>query len=48
MLVYHGRTIEQCLWVIKMFEHDSLSKNNLTTQLWIKACKEFLQTNGKV
>ena len=46
MLVYHGRTKEQCLWVIKMFEHDPLSKDNITTQNWIKQCKEFLATIG--
>jgi len=46
MLVYHGRSREMCEWVLKQYEHCPLSKNNLTTQLWIQACKEFLQSLG--
>ena len=46
MLTYHGRTKEMCEWVIMMFENDPLSKDNITTQLWLKQCKEFLQSLG--
>ncbi len=43
MLVYHGRSKDACEWVIRMYKHDPLCKNNLTTQAWIKACEEQLQ-----
>ncbi len=46
MLVYHGRNKDTCEWVIKMFKNDPLTKDNLTTQAWIKACEDYLESIG--
>ena len=36
---YHAQNIETCKWVL---ENTNESTDNITEQLWIQACKEFL------
>lgn len=46
VLTYHGKTLEQCLWVLEYFgtpEKRELYKDNLSYQEWIDECHQIVE-----
>ena len=42
MLTFHGKTREQCEWVIARYANRSDYANNIGVQEWVKASRKFL------
>ena len=43
-LTFHGKSPDQCQWVIDNFENNEMYKDNLGIQLWVEASKEILKS----
>ena len=44
-LSYHGKTVEQCEWVLEYFgtpEKQELYKDNLSYQEWLQECRDVI------
>lgn len=42
LCAYHSQNVETCKWVLENIDPNT---DNITVQLWIEACKEFLAKN---
>ncbi len=42
-LTYHGRSLDQCQWVIDNFKNHPLYQDNECIQVWVKASEEILK-----
>ena len=42
-LTYHGKSPDQCQWVVDNFKHHPLYQDNHGIQAWVKASEEILE-----
>ena len=42
-LTYHGKSLDQCQWVIDNFKNHPLYQDNEGVQVWVKASEEILK-----